>query len=317
VATSVAAGLAGTATASLSVSLVVGRQLLHRPSVPAHLALPVGGQHYMIAPVVTSSLRTSIPRGPKRIAYRVGHFIFPFGKYLRHRRFLVNLRRRKDSSLRLRLDEVHLQERLEVQVRHLILVRNAQELRERRVGQDAALERRVEAVVLLDVARDELRHLRLRALLARLQAHERAELIRERALNQEGVVRAAGLPRLALLRSHVLRVLLLLLLDLASLALGRLDGIGNALRGLTDLRRQVGTETLEVLGQAGEEDIGALNRLNNGGGRRGLNRRHGHNRLRGGGGLRGLDLRGLGCSGDGGRGRGRRGGLGILLGGHL
>ena len=307
-ATSVAAGLAGTATASLSVSLVVGRQLLHRPSVPAHLALPVGGQHYMIAPVVTSSLRPSHRRCLRRIADRVGHFIFPFGKYLR---------RRKDSSLRLRLDEVHLQERLEVQVRHLILVRNAQELRERRVGQDAALERRVEAVVLLDVARDELRHLRLRALLARLQAHERAELIRERALNQEGVVRAAGLPRLALLRSHVLRVLLLLLLDLASLALGRLDGIGNALRGLTDLRRQVGTETLEVLGQAGEEDIGALNRLNNGGGRRGLNRRHGHNRLRGGGGLRGLDLRGLGCSGDGGRGRGRRGGLGILLGGHL
>ena len=228
----------------------------------------------------------------------------------------MNLRRRKDSSLRLRLEEVDLEEGLEVQVRHLILVADAEQLRECRVGQDAALERRVEAVVLLDVARDELRHLRLRALLARLQAHERAELIRQRALNEEGVVRAAGLPRLALLRSHVLRVLLLLLLDLAGLALGRLDGIGNALRGLADLGRQVGTETLEVLGQAGEEDIGALNRLNNGGGRRGLNRRHGHNRLRGGGGLRGLDLRGLGCRGGDG-GRGRRSGLGILLGGHL
>ena len=43
-ATSVAAGLAVAATAGLSVSLVVGRQLLHRPSVPAHLALPVVGQ---------------------------------------------------------------------------------------------------------------------------------------------------------------------------------------------------------------------------------------------------------------------------------
>lgn len=232
----------------------------------------------------------------------------------------------KKHHLRLlrRLDEVNLEEGLEVQVGHLILVRHAQELSQRGVRQDAALERRVEAVVLLDVARDELRHLRLRALLARLETHERRQLIRERALDQEGVVGAASLPRLALLRGHVRRVLLLLLLDLASLALGRLDRISHALRRLTNTRRQLRRQRLELLRQASQDDIRALDRLDNRWGRRRLNRRHGHNRLRGSGRLLSLDRLRLGDL-DGGsrRGGGNGGGRGDngldirLLSGHL
>ena len=59
------------------------------------------------------------------------------------------------------LDEVDLQERLEVQVRHLILVSDAEKLRECGIREDAALERGVEARVRLHVLADELRHLRL------------------------------------------------------------------------------------------------------------------------------------------------------------
>ena len=217
-----------------------------------------------------------------------------------------------------------LQEGLEVQVGHLVLVRHAQELGERGVGQDATLERRVEAVVLLDVARDELRHLRLRALLTRLEPHERGELIRQRALDQEGVVGAASLPRLALLGRHVRRVLLLLLLGLARLALGRLDRIRDALRRLTDTRRQLRRQRLELLGEAGEDHIRALRHLDNRRGRRRLNRRHGHNRLRGGGRLLSLGCLSLGDLNGGSRRRGgNRGGGGDngldirLLSGHL
>ena len=235
------------------------------------------------------------------------------------RRILLRIRIRHLSfthkNLRLRLDEVNLQERLEVQVSHLILVRHTEQLRQRRVREDATLERRVEAAVLLHVVRDELRDLRLRTLLARLETHEVAELIRQRALHEEGVVRAASLPRLALLGGHVLRVLLLLLLDLASLALRRLDGVGNTLRRLADTGRQLCGERLELLRQAGEDDIRALRGLNDGRGRRRLNRRDGDNRLRGDSRLGGLgSLRRLGrLGGLGDRGRSRGGGNGGRL----
>jgi hypothetical protein len=220
--------------------------------------------------------------------------------------------------LRLRLDEVNLQERLEVQVRHLILVRHTEQLRKSRVREDATLERRVEAAVLLHVVRDELRDLRLRTLLARLQAHEVAELVRQGTLNEEGVVGTAGLPRLTLLRGHVLRVLLLLLLDLAGLTLRRLDGVRNTLRGLADTGRQLRRQGLELLRQAGEDDIGALRRLDDGRGRRRLNRRDGDNRLRGDSRLGGLgSLRRLGrLGGLGNRSRGGGDG-GRLLRRHL
>jgi len=303
----VAAGLAGSATAGLlraAFPLVICACVL--VVLVIHMNMSLGIHVRMILPFPAGEGGDGV-----RVhdATRIGHFIFPLGKYLR---------RRKDSSLRLRLDEVNLQERLEVQVRHLILVRHTQQLRKSRVREDATLERRVEAAVLLHVVRDELRDLRLGTLLARLQAHEVAQLVRQGTLDEEGVVGTAGLPCLTLLRGHVLRVLLLLLLDLTGLTLRRLDGVRNTLRGLADTGRQLRRQGLELLRQAGEDDIGALRRLDDGRGRRRLNRRHGDNRLRGDGRLGGLgSLRRLGrLGGLGNRGRGRGDG-GRLLRRHL
>ena len=179
-----------------------------------------------------------------------------------------------------------LQVRLQVQVRHLILVRHAQELGERSVRQDATLERRVEARVRLDVRRDELGHLRLRALRTRRETHEHAELIRQRALHQEGIVRTARLPRLALLGRHVRGVLLLLLLGIARLTLGRLDRIVHVLDRIADLGGELRAERLELLAERREQRLAALDRLHNH--NRRLNRRD--NRLNLGRDLRRLRL---------------------------
>ena len=212
-----------------------------------------------------------------------------------------------------------LQVRLQVQVRHLVLVRHAQELGERSVRQDATLERRVEARVRLDVRRDELGHLRLRALRTRRETHEHTELIRQRALHQEGIVRTARLPRLALLGRHVRGVLLLL--GIARLTLGRLDRIVHVLDRIADLGGELRTERLELLAERREQRLAALDRLHNH--NRRLNRRddslnlggdlrrlrlglllHGRRSGSGGGGGRGSDDD-LGGSGSLGRGRGR------------
>jgi len=158
---------------------------------------------------------------------------------------------------------VDLQERLQVQVRHLILVRNAQELREGSVRQDAALERRVKARVRLDIGGDELGHLRLRALGTRRETHENAQLVRQGALHKERVVRTARLPRLALLGRHVRRVLLLLLLGIARLTLGRLDRIVHVLHGIAHLGGELRAQRLELLAQGGKERLAALERLDN------------------------------------------------------
>ena len=219
-----------------------------------------------------------------------------------------------------------LQERLEVQVRHLILVANTEELGEGGVREDTALERRVEARVRLDVLADELRHLRLRAGVTRLEAHEVAQLVRQRALNQEGVVRTTLLVGRTLLLRHRRRVNLLLLLGITGLTLGRLGRLLDGTDGITDLRAQLGAERLELLGE--RRQLG-LRRGRRGGGLRRGDNRHRHLRLSGRGGLRRLgglgDLRlggGLGgLGGGGGRnggGGGRNGLRGIgLLGNHL
>ena len=223
---------------------------------------------------------------------------------------------------------MHLQERLEVQVGHLILVANTEELGEGGVREDTALERRVEARVRLDVLADELRHLRLRAGLARLEAHEVAQLVRQRALNQEGVVRTALLVGRTLLLRHRRRVNLLLLLGITGLTLGRLGRLLDGTDGITDLRAQLRAERLELLGERRQLGLRRGRRgrgLRRGGG----DNRHRHLNLGGRGGLRHLgglgDLRLGGGLGDlGGGGGGNRGGdggsglRGILLGGrHL
>ena len=74
-----------------------------------------------------------------------------------------------------------LQERLEVQVRDLLAILDAEELAELGIGDDAALEARVKARVLLDVRRNVLGDIRLALLRLGRETHEARELIGDRA----------------------------------------------------------------------------------------------------------------------------------------
>lgn len=123
-----------------------------------------------------------------------------------------------------------LQERLEVQVRDLLAILDAEELAELGVRDDAALEAGVKARMLLDVRRNVLGDIRLALLRLGGETHEARQLIGDRAQLEEGVVGAAGLPLGALLGRHVRRVLLDTALGVAGIALERLD----SLRGLSD-----------------------------------------------------------------------------------
>jgi len=142
---------------------------------------------------------------------------------------------------------VDLQERLEVQVRDLLTVLDAEQLAELGVGDDAALEVGVKALVLLDVRRDELRDIRLGALGLGRQAHERSQLIRDRAELQERVVRAAGLPLGLLLGRHIRGVLAHAALGVANIALQGLEGLTSLRNQRADTRRPLRAERLEVL----------------------------------------------------------------------
>jgi len=217
---------------------------------------------------------------------------------------------------------MHLQERLEVQVRDRVLVRHAQEAGQNAVGDDVALVGGVEARVRLHVVRDKLRDLRLGALGASGQLHERAQLRREATRLQERVLGAAQLPRRLLLRRHVGHILLH-----TALLAGLLDLLGSRLRR----DQRVGDDLLQLVGQARAHLAQALNhaadrgrgsalrrgRLRGGRRRRGGSDRRDNNLRLGGGGLAGgLDLRLSGRRGGGGGGDGL-GGRGGLLGGGL
>jgi len=120
---------------------------------------------------------------------------------------------------------VDLQEALEVEVRYIITILNAEELAELGVGDDAALERRVKAAVRLHIASNELRDIRLAALRLGGKTHERSKLIADWAKLEESVVGAAGLPSRLLLRRHVLWILALAALGVANIALEGTSGI--------------------------------------------------------------------------------------------
>ena len=227
------------------------------------------------------------------------------------------------SSQCLGLEKMHLQERLEVQVRDRVLIRHAQEAGQNTVGDDVALVGGVEARVRLHVVRHELRDLRLRALGASGQLHERAQLRREATRLQERVLGAAQLPRDLLLRRHVGHILLH-----AALLAGLLDLLGSRLRR----NQRVGDDLLQLIGQARANLAQALNHAADRGGgsalrrgrlrggrrgRRGSNRRDNDLRLGGGGLAGGLRLRLSSGGGDGGRGGDGLSGRGSLLGGGL
>lgn len=205
--------------------------------------------------------------------------------------------------------EVDLEERLEVELRDLILVRDAEELRELGVRDDAALELGVEAVVGLDVVRDELRDLRLRALGARRDAEERRELIGDAALAEERVVRALRLPLRALLRGERRRVDTALLLGVTRLTLERLDRRRRLRDGRARAGRNLRLDRAERLLERREDrlrraDLRRRRDRRRGGGRG--NRRDRHLSLRLGGSLlgRGSRRRGSGSGRGGSRSRG-------------
>jgi hypothetical protein len=213
---------------------------------------------------------------------------------------------------------VHLQILLEVEVGNLGLVVHAEELRERGIGKDAALEVGVKAVVGLDILRDELGHLRLRALGTRSDAHEGAELRGERLLLEEGVVRTTSLPGSLLLRGQSRGIDTALLLGVAGLLLGGLGSLLSGTDGITHLRRELRGESLELLRERRKESIRGLSGNNRGCSNDDRNCDSGNNNLR----LRRGLLLGLGLcflrrSRCGGGGRGFSGLLGLLISGHL
>jgi hypothetical protein len=212
---------------------------------------------------------------------------------------------------------VNLEEALEVQVGDLLAILHAEELGELGVGDDAALEVRVEAVVSLHIRRHKLGHISLGALALRGQAHEAGELIGDGAELEERVVRATSLPGSLLLGSHVSRVLAAALLGVASLTLERLGRLNRLVDSRADAGGDIGAESLEGLLESREDRIGGadLDRgsiSNRGRGRRG--HRNGNLGLCG----------GLATLGRG-RGRGRGGlnggsgsrGLGLLISRHV
>ena len=148
-----------------------------------------------------------------------------------------------------------LEEGLEVELRDLILVRDAEELRELGVRDDAALELGVLAVVGLDVVRDELRDLRLRTLGARRDADERRELIGDATLAEERVVRALRVLLRALLGGERRGVDTALLLRVAGLTLEGLDRRRRLRDGRARARRNLRLDRAERLLERREDRL--------------------------------------------------------------
>ena len=168
-----------------------------------------------------------------------------------------------------------LQELLEVEVGDLLTILRTEELRQARIGDDAALEVGVEAAVRLDIRRHELRDIRLRALRLGGQAHEARQLIGDGAELEERVVRAAGLVGRALLSGHRRGVLAHAALGITGLTLHRLRSIGSLAEQLAHAGRDVSVQGADTLLDRGEESIGraSLNRRRErGGSRRGRGR---------------------------------------------
>jgi hypothetical protein len=120
---------------------------------------------------------------------------------------------------------VNLQEALEIEVRDLLSILYAEKLAELRVGDNAALEVRIEAVVCLHIGRYKLRYIRLTALALRRKTHEGAELISEWAHLEEGIVGTTSIPSSLVLRRKGSRVNLAALLGITSITLDCLNSL--------------------------------------------------------------------------------------------
>ena len=91
----------------------------------------------------------------------------------------------------------------------------------------------------LDVARDELRYIRLGLLRLGRETHEGTQLIRKRADLEERVVKAASLPRGTVLRRERRGVYLAALLGVAGITLDGLDGLLRIVNSGADTSREL------------------------------------------------------------------------------
>jgi len=191
---------------------------------------------------------------------------------------------RKTGNLRRRrgLQEVDLQERLEVQVSDLLTILRAEELGELGVRDDTALEVGVKAAVLADIGRNELGHIRLGALRLRGQTHEGGQLIGDGAELQERVVRATGIIRRTLLRTHRRGVLAHTALGVTRLTLQCLRSIRRLAEHLANTGGHLSANGAQAVLDRGEQGISAAGLGGQRG--RGSDRDGGSGNRRGGGG---------------------------------
>ena len=199
-----------------------------------------------------------------------------------------------------------LQEALEVQVGHNLAILGTEELAELGVRHNRTLVAGVEAAVLTDIRRDELRHIRLALLGTGRQTHEAGQLRGDGAQLEEGVVRTASIVGGALLGGHRRGVLTNTALRLAGLTLDGLRGVGSLAEQLANTGGDLRAQGTQAVLDGRQEGIAGASLSGNGGSD------HRGRRDRGGSGDRDIHNRG------GGRRLLRRGGLGggLLVSGH-
>ena len=151
---------------------------------------------------------------------------------------------------------MNLQELLEVQIRDLLAILRAQKLGQLGVRDDATLELGVEAAVVAHICRNELGHIRLRALRPSREAHEGRQLVGDGAELEERVVRTASLVCSTLLRVHRRRVAADAALGVTSLALDCLRSLGQVTKDSANKGAELCVQGAHTLSQLGQNHIG-------------------------------------------------------------
>lgn len=162
---------------------------------------------------------------------------------------------------------MHLKERLEVEVRYLVRVLRAEDLRELGIRDDVALEAGIEASVLLDVRADVLRYLDLRALGGGRETHEGAELIGDGALLEECILGTARIVTDTLLGGEGGGVNTSAALGGAGIALDRLGRLLYLADKRADTGGELAVELTETILEIGDDRTGSA-------GRRGIRRNY-------------------------------------------
>jgi len=149
---------------------------------------------------------------------------------------------------------VSLEVRLEVKVGNRVLVSDLKELGESTIGDDTPLVGGVKAAMGLDVLRNELGNISLRALRTSGDTKESAELRGDLAGLEERIVRPTSLPSSLLLGGHIGNILLSLLLLASSLDLtgSRLGSSKSLTDNLLELAGNARLDLLETICNRGK-----------------------------------------------------------------